>query len=85
MTFYVLKWKDTRGFSAKVGEYLANTTTDSTKSLGSPNLAIFFTIKDITHNPGNIFDALNLSKYDRNPSWKQRFEIIKMKAKEIFG
>lgn len=75
---YVLKWKNTSGFAAKVGEYLANTANDSTPSLKSPALAIFFTKKDITENDGNVFDALNISKFDRNPSWKQRFEIIKL-------
>ena len=74
---FVLKWKKPYGKvcpCGKIGQYLANTTTDSTKNMSKA--AIFFTKRDITTNDGNVYDSLNMARTAR---WQDYFELIEVK------
>lgn len=76
---FVLKWKKSFGRIYKSGipgQYLANTSTDSSKSI--KKASIFFTKRDITSSEGNIYDSLNMA---RSARWQDYFELIELDVK----
>lgn len=76
---FILKWKKPLGRiykCGKVGQYLANTSTDSSKSI--KKASIFFTKRDITSNEGNVYDSLLMA---RSARWQDYFELIELDVK----